>query len=205
MRKLIFSLAIFLAGVLGLVCNLPMAYAINDPSFGAWENKSRATGDAHPVRVLKMVRNQERGQNGSSLSSGDAVSYSTVSDDGITIGVSTVSAEGAFAGILCTTIPTGDSNATSFQDDRGRRNWGWVIVHGPANATVTAGGTNGHAAGDPMITSADDGVVTTLEFRAGATVVSSAELNKAVRGVKGFFLDAATAANTTEEVFVVAE
>ena len=203
MRKLKFSLAILFASALFLIPGL--GYAIDEPSIAAWENKSRATGDSQPVRVLKMVRNQARGQDTATLASGDAVSYSTVSDDGITIGVSTVSGDAAFAGILATAIPTADSDSVRFQDDRGRRNWGWSIVHGPANAAVTAGGTNGHSAGDLLITSEDDGKVTTLELRNGATLVSTAEMRKVVGGRGGFFFDAVTAANTREEVFVELE
>ena len=128
---------------------------------------------------------------------------SNVSDDGITIGTTTTSADTAFAGILATSISSGDATSTSFRDDRGRRNWGWVIVHGPANANVTAGGTSAHSVGDPMITSTDVAKVTTYRNETlptlGKTILVQAY------AAKGYFMDAAVAANTVEEVFVMAE
>src|SRR3990167_2974383 len=149
MRKLFaFSLALLFASAL---CGI--SFAADDPTFPMWKNKSDKTGDSHPVRVLKMVRNPAREQNTDTLDSGDAVVYSLVSDDGISIATTTTSADGAFAGILVTAIPTGDANSTNFRDDRGRRNWGWAIVHGPVAVDVSAGGTNGNAAGDIFITS----------------------------------------------------
>src|SRR3990167_522404 len=160
MRHLKLSLAIFLAGIL-VVGTIPFAFAINEPSFGAWENKNRASGDNHPVRVLKMVRFPIQSNNTASLVSGDAVVYSVASDDAVTVLETTTSADATFAGIVCVEIPTADSTSTSFRDHRGGRNWGWIVVHGPANASVTAGGTKVHSAGGPLITSTDTGVVTT--------------------------------------------
>lgn len=152
------------------------------------------------VRLLKLVRFVDGTEDTASLASGDAVSYSLVSDDGVSVIESTSSADGAFAGISAMTIQTADGDATTAYDDTGRRNWGWIIVHGPANANLTAAGSNGAAAGDGFITSNDDGVVTAIE--GGTGTLSRADALRIVAGSGGFFMDAPGTSDTSVEVFV---
>ena len=194
MRKLI--LALF---TMCVVCSAN-AYAA-DPQFRTWTDKSMMTDkQGTPVRVLKRVRFASNDANAVGIVSGDAVKYDTVSDDGVTVAFATTSKDGAFAGIAVTTIQTADSASASAQDDAGRRNWGWIIVHGPANANVTAAGTNNNAVGAVLITSRDQGKVTTFETPTGS--VASLDTAIAAANSGGFFYDAASASDTTVEVFV---
>lgn len=213
MRKFILSLAafIFAAGITS------QAFAYDDASFKAWHNKSmesEAAGQGTPVRVLKFVHYASADANATSLLSGDVVVYDTVSDDGVTVTRSITSGDGAIAGIVVTTIPSCDNTtATSAQSDRGRRNWGWIIVHGPATATISAGGTNAHAIGDPFIVSRDEGRITALEniiiSTDSSVVYNSAHLRalwlrqvKAAGNSGGFFQDTSDGTSTTADVFV---
>lgn len=199
MKKLfaLFALVMFSASV---------AYA-DEPSFETTMIKRQAgSRQAAPVRVIKLVRFVAQGPDVASVLSGDVVVYSTVSDDGVSIDRTTVSADGAVAGIACTTIRTSDSTGSaSAQDDAGRRNWGWIVVHGPMTAKVSAGGTNGHAAGDMWITSTDSGAITGVVNSTVTTGASTNEVVKIARGKGGFFFSAANASSTTAEVFVSLE
>lgn len=203
MRKLyILAVAIF-----AITLSQP-AFAINEPSFANQEKKSMPGAlQGEPIRVVKLVRYSTRGNSTTSLTSGDAVVYDTVSDDGISVRRTTSSGDGAFAGITAVTILTADSNASSAFDDAGLRNWGWIVVHGPMVANAGTGGTNGNAVGDFFITSVDAGSVTTLELSRGIagvtvdTAVMRSEL-KRTAAAGGFFLDAADGTSTSYEVFV---
>lgn len=193
--------------ILALVLGAGQAYAIDEPTIRGWKNKSdQAQHTWDQTTILKFVRNGQMGANTTSIQSGDAVVYSAFSDDGVSVMLTTTSADGGFAGIAVTPIPTCDqSSVTTWRDDIGRRNWGWVLVHGKTFAKVTAGGSNGHAAGDFFITSADSGAITTISNRANATLPVTAGGAREIAASGGIFLDAATAANTVEEVFVRAE
>lgn len=109
-------------------------------------------------RVIKLVRFSDADPNDTSIASGDAVVYDTNSADGITVRLTTTSGDAAFAGIAITTIETSDAvTGTSAMDDVGRRNWGYIVVHGVALANVD--GAGGLAAGNPIMASADAGEV----------------------------------------------
>lgn len=191
------------------------AWALDDPSYRNVV-KIQSTGQiqGEAVRVIKLVRYPSVDADAASLVSGDAVRYSLLSDDGVTVHQSGVSGDGAFAGIICTTIPSDDTTGTTSSfDDAGRRNWGWMVTNGYAIAKVSAGGTNGHAAGDPFIMSRDGGAITTLEnitaSRDSAVNESAASFNskmlrqaQAAGSTGGFFFDAAVAADTAAEVYV---
>lgn len=183
-----------------------------EPTFESWTDKSVNTGRrGTPVRVVKMVRHASSDPSSPSLLSGDSVRYSLVSDDGVTVAPTLVSADGAFAGIVVTTIRSADSTSTTAQDDAMKGNWGWIIVHGPATANILAGGTNGHSAGDPFISSRDPSKITTFEIVTfSADVGESASgynartlrLVKATAATGGFFMNAAVAADTTALVYL---
>lgn len=198
----------FIALFLAMVVISGPAFAYDNPTFSTYNEKRNAGGrQSDPVRVIKLVRYASR-DTGASLNvsapiaSGDAVKYDIISDDGVTVSWSFAnSGDAAFAGIAVTSIPTPDSGSTSALDDLGKRNWGWILIHGPVVANVVAGGTNSHSAGDPFIMSNDAGRITTYGAASGGT--TPATVQKHTKG--GFFYDAVTAANTTEEVFVRAE
>ena len=203
---------LFIALTLGALVSVP-AFAIDDPSYRnviKLQTVGQTQGEA--VRVIKLVRYVSSDDNATSLVSGDAVSYSLLaaSDDGVSVARVITTADGAFAGIVCMTIQTGDSTGTSAYDDVGRRNWGWVTVNGYAIASSGAGGTNNHAAGDPFYTSRTEGGVATLEsvsVSGDNAAVATANANylrqwKASSNVGGFFMDAADGSATTWEVYV---
>lgn len=195
MRKL--SL-FFFALMLGLASS---AFALDDPSM---ENviKLHGTGASQgsSVRVIKLVRNPA-GVGAATRVSGDALVYDSVSDDGVTCTVTTTSGDGTFAGILATNFQTADQASLIARDDAGRRNWGWIVVHGLATANTTAGGANNAQIGEPMITSTDAGVVTTIPNRATTNAVTTNGVEAISSGVAGFFLDA-DAQGTSIDVFV---
>ncbi len=184
------------------------AFAVNKPDSIGMIKRVTGSGEDTPTRVYKLVRygsNTNLGTN-PSISAGEAVVYDTISDDGITIRRSTTSGDGAFAGIAVTEIPTSDaSTGTAASDDLGRRNWGYIIVHGPTTAYVRAAGTNGNLAGDRFMTSSDAGAVSALSQ--GVTLVGTptALTLKAYASTGGFFQDAADTTSTSVDVFVQAE
>ena len=195
------SVVVMLLGISG------SAFAVNDPTFKTWIVKRQTgTQQGDPVRVIKLVRFSSRAVNGPDIASGDVLVYDTVSDDGVTVRLTTTSADGAVAGISCVAIQTSDAiTGTSAQDDAGRRNWGYMVVHGPADAKAAAGGTNGNAAGDLFLTSTDSGAITTLQTPTGTGTVQSSELRKVVNGRGGVILDAADGTSTVYKVFVELE
>lgn len=199
MRKLLFSLS------LAFVMASGVAYSYDDPSISGWDNKSKfaqeAPGKAGTTQVttLKWVRNCSRALSTGNIASGDVVVYSTVSDDGISVLKTTTSADGAIAGIAVTAILTADGASTSAFDDAGRRNWGWILVHGKTFANASAGGTNGNAVGAGFITSTDAGAITAVQT--GATTALD-NLTKGITGIGGFFYDAADGTSTSYEVQV---
>lgn len=204
MRKLLISLsalALFVSGT---------AFAFNDSTFGGQMIK-RQTGTraSEGVRVLKLVRYPMSGNSVTMLSSGDAVVYSLVSDDGISVITTTTSADNSFAGIVVANIPSSDgAGGTSARDDEGKPNWGYILVHGMGNANVTLGGTNGNVAGDPFITSTDQSHITTIGA-ISVDLASSTGMN--VKAIKvatargGFFYDAGDTTSSQVEVYVNVE
>ena len=185
-----------------------VAFAVNQPNDPGIKKHLTGTDQATPSKVYKMVRLSNSGLDSASRVSGDAVVYDTNSDDGVTVRTTTTSADGSFAGILVTALQSSDAvTGTSAADDIGRRNWGFIQVHGPCVATVGAGGTNNHSVGDFFITSTDAGAITTIQNRAGAgalVIVREGGLRE-VASKGGFFFDAAVAADTQAEVMVEKE
>lgn len=196
---------LFLVAILSLMVSTS-AFAINEPQYANYHIKRGTGGNpADAARTVRLVRYGQNSADGATVNSGDAVVWSTISDDGITVNHTTTSADGAFAGIACVSIQSGDVQAGSAYDDVGRRNWGWIVVDGYVRANVSAGGTNAHTLGDAFITSTDAGRITASPFRANATQISVSEISKMIVGKGGFFFDSVTAANTVEDVYVKAE
>ena len=198
--------------LLGLALVSTPVWAYDDPSYRNMV-KVQSTGQVQgeAVRVIKLVRYPSVDADAASLVSGDAVRYSLLSDDGVTVHQTGTSADGAFAGIICTTIPSDDTTGTTSSfDDAGRRNWGWMVTNGYAIANSVAGGTNGHSAGDPFYTSRDGGTIAGMETVNLSFDMTTAALwrthvtnaLKAASNSGGFFYDAASGSATTYEVYV---
>lgn len=203
---------LFLMGFL-LVAGSAFA-GYDEPTYQeAHKVNNSALNQKEAYREIKLVRYAERGENGTSLVSGDAVVYSNVSNDGVSVLRTIQSADGSFAGIVCTTIQTGNTGATIYSDNRGDRNWGYIVVYGPANAGVTAGGANGAIYGDPFITSSDVGKITTITILSpdgtagtggNSTAGNLQRLGRNVAAKGGFFMQSADGTSTSYEVFVQA-
>lgn len=174
------------------------AFAYDNPEYANYKVLRGEGGRvSDTVRLVKLVRNSNAGPSTASVSSRDAVIYDVTSDDGVSITLTTTSADGAFAGIACTSIPSSDATAgNSAGDDEGRRNWGWIVVHGKADAKVTAGGTNGAGVKQVFITSTDSGAIT------GPNTADAIGSGKVYSAGGGFFFDAADTTSTSVEVFV---
>ena len=130
--------------------------------------------------------------------------FRSISDDGVSVNLTTTSADGAFAGFAVVAIPTAEASSTTIYDDEGRRNWGWIIVHGPMTANITAGGTSAAGVGKAFITSTDAAKIAGYPTAAAdAGWVTTA--TQSGTSVGGFFLDAPAAGDTTAEVFITRE
>ena len=177
-----------------------VSYAVDLPSNEGIIKRINGARQSTATRVYKLVRFGANSINGTqAISAGEAVVYDTISDDGITIRRTTTSADGAFAGIAVTAILSSDATSgTTALDDWGRRNWGYVLVHGKVPANSTAGGSNNAQVGDVVITSTDAGMITTIPNRATAAAVTTNGVN-GIAANGGFFYDA-DAQGTTVEV-----
>lgn len=196
MKKILLVLAL-------AICVAAPAFAIDQPGFQNYVIKNGTgarQGDA--VREVKLVRFSSQAQNDASLVSGDLVVWDTNSDDGVSIRTTTTSADGAIAGVVCTTIATADSVQNSAHEGAGRRNWGWIVVSGPMVVDLTAAGSNGAAVGDAFITSTDATVATRFETTPTA-YLNGAYTERVTRTNRGgFFLDTPAVGDTSVEVFV---
>lgn len=188
-----------LALAISLVLVSSVAYAFpSEPTFDE-TRKNQSSRQATPYREIQLVRFPTQGANSIAVS-GDVAIWNTVSDDGVSIALTTTSADARIAGVVCVTIFSPDNaTATSALDDIGHRNWGWIITRGLANVKVTAGGTNGHGVGDVFITSTDSGAATTVPTQDRTTAAGAFAVG-AARG--GVFYNAAVAADTTALVNV---
>ena len=113
----------FLVLSLITLVSLP-AFALDDTQLGNVV-KLRGVGSkqGEPTRVLKLVRFVSNDANVTGVVSGDAVCYSVISDDGVSVIKTATSADGSFAGISAMSISTADATSTTAYDDTGRRNW----------------------------------------------------------------------------------
>jgi len=166
------------------------------------EIKGTPRKQGEPVRTYKLVRFSTRGPNIASLTSNDVVVYDTNSGDGVSVRTTTTSADASIAGIVSMTIPSADSASTNAFDDAGKRNWGFILVHGPAKAKASAGGTNGAAAGTFWITSKDSGAITGVESLSSNDAAAVRSAARVSGGVGGVFFDSADGSSTSYDVFV---
>lgn len=173
------------------------AYAgVPEPTVNGMKKRAVGARESEPVRVFKLVRYGQlpTGVNSPSVASEDVLVYDTVSDDGISVAFTTSSHDNAVAGVAVTAIQTYDSKTGGIAEDQeGARNWGWIIVHGPAIAKVSTGAGTGIAVGAPWITSTDSGAV--------GYITSGSTSAVHYQGVGGFFFDTLTT-ETEAEVFV---
>ena len=199
----------FISLSLVMLLGVTVAYAApNEPNFSTYVVKRQVgSRQGDPVRVLKLVRFSTKGPNQTSVVSGDVLVYDTVSDDGVSVRLTTTSADGAIAGIAASAISSSDSTAatTSAQDDAGGLNWGYIVVHGLANAKVTAGSGTGNAIGEAFTTSTDSGAAGYTQVTTANGAATGADITttlNAMTGMGGIFLDTGAVGDTSAEVLV---
>jgi len=214
MKKII---SLFVA--LGFVLCATHAYAITQPDFPGIKKSIIGGRQSEAVRVYKRVRYAMTNPLKYSISANEVVIYDMISDDGYTISKSGVSADTAIAGIAVTEIQSAPAGTiTDGRDHEGKRNWGYIQVHGPCIAKVLY---TSPTVGDPFITSADNSITTgasvtdravgsvgTFEadhvILAGTAGDSIFDLRQ-LAAVGGFFMDTPTAGVLTTDVFIMLE
>lgn len=199
-KSIILSLmAMFALGTVSFAANTSNRNPIPEPAGNGIKLSSIRIGatEDDPIRVFKLVRFTSADAGSPSIASGDVVVYDTNSADGVSVRLTTSSADPAIAGIAVTAIQSADGGSTSAFDDIGHKNWGWICVHGPA--LVNQGGVNGASVGNIFITSSDPTRVTTVPTLNASTGANGA-------GSKGgFYLVVGTAGSTSSKVFVELE
>lgn len=185
----------------GMLFGSTTSYAANGP-YNIGEIKGTPRKQGEPVRTYKLVRFSMRGPNIASLASNDVVIYDLNSDDSVSVRTNTASAESAVAGVVDMTILTPDSASTTAFDDASKRNWGYIIVHGPAKVKIGAGGTNGNIAGQAWITSRDAGSATSAEASTSSDASGMAMIGRVAAAAGGFFYSTGDSSSTTAAVFV---
>lgn len=199
--------------ILGLCSFVGVAYATDYPANPGEIKRPIGGRSSTAVRTYMLCRNGSQSANLGIISIGSAVVWDTISDDGVTVRMTTTSGDNAFAGIAVTTIQTSDNNtATAASHDDGRRNWGYIQVYG-YNGDALTGGANGNAAGDLFITSSDSGRITTLEGcsfsgDSGALAGYNSKIARQLQAIGakgGFFFDANSDNSSTTEVFIIAD
>lgn len=199
MRKvLVIFLAVLLIG--------SMAYGAPDPT--GEKGTSQGTGAVGEIkgsgnyasdcyRTFRLVRNSETGADVMHISPDSMVIWDTVSDDGVTVTLTTTSGDSRVAGVAVSNILTSDSGAgnTAVQD-LGRRNWGYIQTYGLCQVSVDSVSTT--TAGYALGTGSIDPGKASGYWDATGTLSSSASN----QGDAGFYLDDAAASANNVEVFL---
>ena len=127
------------------------------------------------------------------LTADSIVIWDLVSDDGVTVTVTTTSYDSAVAGIVPIAIlgPLTSGNGRTAIQDIGARNWGWLQTYGKAQVDLGAEAiaTAGSAMG------CDD-------TTGGAALFYPSTSNAALNGKAGFFYDTAVASAANIECFL---
>jgi len=162
----------------------------------AGNNSSRYDFDAH--RTFRLVRYVPSAYSATSatLATESLVTWSTVSDDGVTVTTTTTSYDSAIAGVIvqvALTPTTADAGNTAKQD-LGRRNWTWLQTYGKVECRVSAvGGVNVGAAIGASETAGE-----AAEFLASTTDATA-------QGNGGFWYDTAAKGTDNVEAFLRCE
>ena len=151
-----------------------------------------------PGKIFRMVRYvpTSGGLNNTTVSANSLVVWDVISDDGVTVTLSTTSGATAVAGILAQQCLTPATLGNTAAVDRGKRNWTWLQTHGLAAVDLATDSAIG--AGSAFGTSLERGIGTGWPG-IGAT------LGPTNVGKAGFVYDAVTAGGTDVEVFLTLE
>ena len=159
---------------------------------------------SNPHRIFRLVRWMPLSaavvktnlSNWPPLTADSIVIWDLVSDDGITVTVTTTSYDSAVAGVIPVAIlgplTTDTDIGATLTTDTGKRNWGWLQTYGKTNVTMMAAGSVG-TAGYAMATSSEPGRANIFTY-----TVDSVEINASYQGNAGFFYDTGAAAATVE-------
>lgn len=152
-----------------------------------------------PSKTFRLVRFVPvAGSNNSlTLTKDSAVIWDLVSDDGVTVTLSTTSGDSAVAGIVVQDGLTPDIGTLGNEasEDRANRNWTWLQTYGLSQADLRPGEAIA-AAGDAIGLSTSPGKIST--FAAGVATPRN-------QGLLGFAYDSASASTSDVQVFVRCE
>jgi len=148
--------------------------------------------DAH--KIYRLVRNPMCGTSVVGLTADTVVIWDTVSDDGVTVTLSTTSADTRVAGVVVNTIATADYSQTA-ANDIGKRNWGYIQTYGLGTVQVSDQG------GWPV--GATVGCASLETGHATGVVPSTTDVQ--ANGILGFGMDAVAAGASDAEVFIRCE
>lgn len=193
MKKLI-AMTIAILFVLGIAAT-GIAKTPSGPGTGDILGNNKYDSDPH--KSFRFVRYMPKSAQ-TALAVGDMVVWddSVSGDDGVSVTTTTVSDDSKVAGIMATAASLPDSIGVSTPNtaatDTGHPNWGFLQTYGYATVTVGAGDT-GIRSGSAMGTSE-------TAHAAGGFLPSTTDDTH--QGNAGFFLDDASASDTSVEVFL---
>jgi hypothetical protein len=191
MKRILFiSLAILLCA--------GMAYALvptNNSGPGDIMGNGKAVSDAHKIFRLVRYVPTDNTDIADTITKDSIVVWDTISDDGVTVTLSTTSADSSVAGIIVTNILTPELGAlgATAAVDVGRRNWGWLQTYGKSQADFAT--TAIIAVKGAFGPSTERGM-------AGGWPSAGATNTGLIQGKAGFVLDAVTASLTDVDVFI---
>ena len=185
MRKLLLALSLVLL-IGGQV--FAQGYAA-DPGVGDILGQGKYQSDAH--KIFRMVHYVPVTYNGSTDVTAPAIAvWDKTLDDGVTVTLTTTSADSSVAGIIVTRANTPDVSGNTAVQNRGKDNWTWLQTYGLSTVD--------------FLTLVDDvgsqiGTSTTAEEAAMCTPnTTQPERN----GCFGFAYDTATAGDDGVQVFI---
>jgi len=196
MKKILFV-------VLAILLSASVAFAAPDPTHtrgtvegpgAVGEIRGNGNFPSECYRTFRLVRYASCDPNTMHISPDSMVIWDTVSDDGVTVALTTTSGDSRVAGVAVSHILTADAAGNTAAEDIGRRNWGYIQTYGLCQVSVDVCG--GFSVGEAIGTgSTEPGKVTGF-----ATSVSSAAANGS--GNAGFAMDSAALSDNNVEVFL---
>ena len=147
-----------------------------------------------PYRTFRVVRYQPTSGTANSeiVSPNSIVIWDSVSDDGITVTLTTTSTDSAVAGVLINATLTPDTLGQTVTADIGKRNWTFMQTSGLCRVNMFVSDIN-VAAGSAIGTSASQGQATGFGY---------ATRTPANEGIAGIVLDTTTSATLGVECYL---
>ena len=204
MKKILFV-------VLAILLSASVAFAAPDPTHtrgtvegpgAVGEIRGNGNFPSECYRTFRLVRYANCNANDMHISPDNAVIWDTVSDDGVTVMLSTTSADSRVAGVAVSHILTADAAGNTAAQDIGRRNWGYIQTYGLCQVSLDECG--GFLVGNAIaLGNLNPGKVT--GYAGSGTIIEifgSTDVSADIQGVMGFAMDTATTSSNNAEVFL---